>query len=160
MHAAYSHWNRTSKYLMGLGVIVLLLFACVPLFSQSQKHGVAKALGEMKFVEDTDVKCLTTELENGDPEKGPSTFILKAPSGCVVDWHYHTAEEQMIVVQGDVMTEMPDMPAKSLGPASFAMMPGKVPHRFTCNSKSGCIMYVTFDRTYDISWGKNVSGAK
>jgi len=34
------------------------------------------------------------------------------------------------------------------------MMPSKVKHRFSCESKNECIMFVTFDRKYDIVWLK------
>ena len=49
---------------------------------------------------------------------------------------------------------MDGMPEKILGLAGFARMPGKVMHWFTCQSKEPCLMFVTFDRTYDIVWAK------
>ena len=42
----------------------------------------------------------------------------------------------------------------TLGPGGFAMMPSKAMHWFTCKSKNTCLMFVTFDRTYDIVWAK------
>lgn len=62
-------------------------------------QGVVRSLSEVKFEQDTDVKCLSSAVESGDPSKGPSTIILKAPANCVIPWHYHTAEEQLIVIQ-------------------------------------------------------------
>jgi quercetin dioxygenase-like cupin family protein len=94
-------------------------------------------------------------VETGDPAKGPSTIILKAPPNCRVPWHYHTAEEQLIVVRGSVQTEMEGMPARPLGPGGFAAMPGKAKHQFSCQSKTPCVMFVGFDRTYDIFWVKD-----
>jgi hypothetical protein len=41
-----------------------------------------------------------------------------------------------------------------LGPGGFAMMPGKAPHWFTCTAKEECLMFVTFDRAYDVVWIK------
>lgn len=55
------------------------------------------------FEADPDVPCLSSALETGDLQTGPSTLILKAPPGCVVPWHSHTAEEQLIVVRGTVL---------------------------------------------------------
>ena len=83
---------------------------------------------------------------------GPSTHILQFPQGCVFPWHYHTAEEQMMVVQGNVTVEMKDVPPTSLGPDGFAMMPSKERHEFSCKSEKGCTAFVTFDRAYDIFW--------
>ncbi|HVD75496.1 MAG TPA: cupin domain-containing protein, partial [Xanthobacteraceae bacterium] len=91
----------------------------------------------------------------GDPAKGASTWILKAPAGCVVPWHSHTAGEQLIVIRGAVLAEMTDHPATRLGPGGFAAMGGRMPHQFTCAGKAACIMMVTFDGPYDIRWGKN-----
>ena len=132
-------------------VVVLVASAC--LRAQTAKQGVVRPLAETKFGAD-EPACLSSANENGDPDTGPSTFILKAPSGCLVPWHYHTAEEQLIVVSGDVLTEMDGMAAKTLGPGGFAMMPSKAKHQFTCHSKSECILLVTFDRKYDIVWVK------
>jgi hypothetical protein len=53
-----------------------------------------KPLQSIEFVQDTDVKCLSVAIEAGEPDKGPSTLILKALFGCVVPWHSHTAVEQ------------------------------------------------------------------
>jgi hypothetical protein len=41
-----------------------------------------------------------------------------------------------------------------LGPGGFAMMPSKASHWFTCTAKEECLMFVTFDRAYDIVWIK------
>jgi len=106
------------------------------------------------LVPDDDVKCLSSALEAGDPKTGPSTWVLKAPNGCVVPWHSHAAQEQLIVVGGRVLAEMPDRMPAQLGPGGFAMMGSHMPHQFTCRSKLGCLMFITFDGAYDIKWGK------
>jgi quercetin dioxygenase-like cupin family protein len=119
------------------------------------KHGIVRRFADVKFAADDDVKCLNGVVESGDPATGPSTFILKASPGCVVAPHYHTAEEQLIVVRGDVLTGMHSMKDTILEPGGFALMPGKVTHWFTCMSKEGCLMFVSFDRIYDIVWVKD-----
>jgi quercetin dioxygenase-like cupin family protein len=108
----------------------------------------------VKF-ENDDSKCLHSATENGDPDIGPSTLILKAAPSCDVPWHYHTAEEQLIVTQGSVRTEMEGMPAATLESGGFAMMRSKAKHRFYCEAKSECIIFVMFDRKYDIFWVKD-----
>jgi quercetin dioxygenase-like cupin family protein len=128
--------------------------AAASLSSQEQHHGVVRALADVKFAPDDDVKCLDSTLENGDPAKGASTFILRAGSNCKVPLHYHTAEEQLIVVRGDVETGMEGLNPRVLQAGGFAMMPKKEKHWFSCNSKAGCLMFVTFDRAYDIFWVK------
>jgi len=138
-----------------LRLAILLLGIAGLSQSQTKTHGVVRPLSDVKFDPDDDVKCLASTVESGDPAKGPSTIILKAPPNCLVPWHYHTAEEQLIVVQGNVRTEMEGMSPRALGPAGFAMMPSKAKHQFSCRSKTACVMFVAFDRPYDIFWVKD-----
>jgi quercetin dioxygenase-like cupin family protein len=116
--------------------------------------GAIKPLPSVKFSQDNDVACLVSALETGDPATGRSTFLLKAAPGCVVPWHFHTAEEQLIVIGGSVLAEMTGHQPARLGPGGFAVMGGHMPHRFTCRGRSACLMIVAFDRAYDIHWGK------
>ena len=72
-------------------------------------------------------------------------------------WHSHTAEEQLIVVRGTVLAEMTDHPPTRLGPGGFAVMGTQMAHQFACQGTAACVMFVTFDRAYDIRWGKAVN---
>jgi quercetin dioxygenase-like cupin family protein len=120
------------------------------------QHGITP-LKDAVFVQDGDVKCLKSALENGDPDTGPSTFLLKAPAGCRVAAHYHTAEEQLIVIRGSVLTGMKGMPSATLNAGGFAVMPAKAVHWFSCSGKEACLMVVTFNQKYDIVWVDAVS---
>jgi quercetin dioxygenase-like cupin family protein len=111
-------------------------------------------LKDAPFVQDGDVKCLQGALENGDPDTGPSTFLLKAPAGCRVAAHYHSAEEQLIVIQGSVLTGMKGMPSVALTAGGVAVMPAKAVHWFSCRGKNPCLMVVTFNQKYDIVWAE------
>jgi quercetin dioxygenase-like cupin family protein len=141
-------------------LVILFLGVSANMMPQASKPGVAKSLSQVKFEQDEDVKCLTSATENGDPAAGASTLILKATPNCAVPWHYHTAEEQLIVVRGSVLTEMDGMSPTTLRPGGFAMMPSKAKHQFSCESKSGCVLFVTFDRAYDIFWVKGSQPSK
>jgi quercetin dioxygenase-like cupin family protein len=145
----------TAMATLGLAIAGARLAAQTAAPASATKHGIVRRLADVKFAPDDDVKCLNGVVESGDPATGPSTFVLKATSGCVVAAHYHTAEEQLIVVRGDVLTGMHGMKEALLEPGGFAMMPGKQTHWFTCLSKEGCVMFVTFDRIYDIVWIKD-----
>jgi quercetin dioxygenase-like cupin family protein len=104
------------------------------------------------FAQDEDVKCLQSALEAGNPDTGPSTFMLKAPAGCRVPAHYHSAQEQLIVIRGRVAMGMKGTPSVTLTAGGFAVMPGEAIHRFSCNGKVPCLMVVSFDQKYDIVW--------
>ncbi len=144
---------RTTKMLLGVAALAMLLAAGHGQ-GQTAAHGVVTPLTSANLVFDGEPACLKVARENGDPDKGASTFLLEAPSGCVVPAHYHTAEEQLMVARGDVLTGMDGMEETTMGPGGFAMMPSKAMHWFTCKSKETCLMFVTFDRKYDIVWAK------
>lgn len=148
--------RRTTKMFLAFAPLVILFLSVAPSLGQGQNsaHGIVTPLASANLVFDGEPACLKVARENGDPDTGPSTFLLEAPSGCVVPAHYHTAEEQLIVVRGDVLTGMDGMAEATLGPGGFAMMPSKAMHWFSCKSKDTCLMFVTFDRKYDIVWAK------
>jgi quercetin dioxygenase-like cupin family protein len=137
-------------------VATLALFLCIigRALTQDNPAGIMRLYSEVKFKSDEDVKCLNYAVEAGDPEKGPSTHILEFPKGCTFPWHYHTSEEQMLVIEGDVSVETDSSLGSVLGPGGFAMMPSKEPHQFSCKSSRRCRAFAHFDRTYDIHWGK------
>src|ERR1700758_1313954 len=119
-----------------------ILAACLTVFiggaavADDAPTGVIKPLSSVKFSVDNDVKCLLSAVESGDPAKGRSTSILKASPGCLVPWHFHTAEEQLIIISGSVLAEMTDQRSMRLGPGGFAVMAGHRAHQFTCRSRS------------------------
>jgi glyoxylate utilization-related uncharacterized protein len=131
----------------------IAIFAGGPSLAQGPAMGALKPLPSVQFLPDSDVKCLSSAIETGNPTTGPSTLILKAPSGCVVPWHSHTAQEQILMVSGTIVAEMTGHATTTLGPGGFAVMAGGMAHQFTCQD-TACVMFVTFDRAYDIFWGK------
>jgi quercetin dioxygenase-like cupin family protein len=135
-------------------VIPLILFMGLTVSAQAPKKGFARPLADVKFPQDDKPACLQFALENGDMKTGPSTAIMKAAPNCVVPPHYHSAEEQLVIVRGEVSTGMEGMPDTLLGPGGFAMMASKQVHWFSCTAKDECLMFVTFDRAYDIVWVK------
>ena len=152
--------NRSS----GATLLLWAAFACLSVLfivtvsaqapKAAEKAGIVRQLSEVRFPAGEGPDCLQVFLENGDMKTGPSTAIMKAKPNCVVPPHYHTAEEELFIVKGNVSTGMQGMPDTVLGPGGFAMMPSKQPHWFTCTAKEECLMFVTFDRPYDIVWLK------
>jgi len=151
-------FGRYSKKVATRAVVSAL--ACLSLLfgltlaAQAPKTGIVRQLTDVHFPPGDGPDCLQFVLENGDLKTGPTTAIMKATPKCVVPPHYHTAEEQLIIVKGNVSTGMEGMADTVLGPGGFAMMPSKAPHWFTCTAKAECLMFVTFDRAYDIVWLK------
>jgi quercetin dioxygenase-like cupin family protein len=120
--------------------------------AETAHGGSITPLNSARFAIDDDVKCLNSALENGDPQSGRSTFLLRGNPGCHVPPHYHTAEEQLIVIRGSVWTAMEGMRGALLTTGGVAVMPGKAVHWFSCQGTHECLIAVTFDRPYDIVW--------
>ena len=144
--------SRASRSWSAMLAALAIIASVVAAGAQAPKSGITRPLSEVKFPAGEGPDCLQFFLENGDMKTGPSTAIMKATPGCVIAPHYHTAEEQLIIVSGDVSTGMEGMKDMVLGPGGFAMMPSKAVHWFTCTKKAECLMFVTFDRAYDIVW--------
>src|SRR5882762_8203803 len=103
--------SGTTKMLLGIAALAILIAAVGATLhgrgqGQTAAHVVVTPLASANLVFDGEPACLKVARENGDPDIGASTFLLEAPSGCVVPAHYHTAEEQLMVVRGDVLTGM------------------------------------------------------
>jgi quercetin dioxygenase-like cupin family protein len=151
------HATRLYRQVM-LGMLALLPAAVLgnaadpePAVAPTAQHLITP-LKDAPFVQDGDVKCLQSALENGDPDTGPSTLLLKAPAGCRVAAHYHSAEEQLIVIRGTVLTGMKGMRSVALSAGGVAVMPATAVHWFSCRGKDSCLMVVTFNQKYDIVW--------
>ena len=148
------HSARTTYLTLACGFLLLAVTLSAQGPASSLKPGIVRQLSEVKFPAGDGTDGLQFVLEAGDLRTGPSTAIMKAAPKCVVPPHSHTAEEQLIIVKGNVSTGMQGMQDTVLGPGGFALMPSKQPHWFTCTAKEECLMFVRFDRPYDIVWLK------
>ena len=137
--------NRPHSLAAAIMVLPLAAAADAPLH-------LITPLSQAQFEQDADVSCLQSALAYGNPDKGASTFLLKAPSGCRVPAHYHSAEEQMFVIRGSVLTGMTAMKEVALTRGGVAAMPAKAVHWFSCAGKGPCLVAVTFNQKYDIVW--------
>jgi hypothetical protein len=81
----------------------ILLLSFPALLAQ---HNAAIPFSDVTFGPDEDVSRLSYAIESGNLENGPSSLLLKAEPDCVVPWHYHTAQEQLMAVRGKVLTEI------------------------------------------------------
>jgi quercetin dioxygenase-like cupin family protein len=124
------------------------------------QSGIVRPFLDAGFLPADKSRCYRVAIEKGDPGTGPSTAILEAKPNCAVPPHYHTAEEQLMIVRGTFMVGMEGRSDTLLGPGGFAMMPGKHPHWFTCQASRGCAMFVTLDRAYDIVWVRSEPNRK
>ena len=155
---------RNTRYKMRIFVLsfipLLLSFTSAATTASSDEPrpaAVLHPLANANFKPTNDPACLATAVEVGDPSRGPSTVLLKANRGCVVRWHFHSAEEQLMVIKGELKIEETSMPATTLSAGGFALIPSKEKHEFTCTYKSECLFFLMIDRAYDSSWVRPAS---
>jgi quercetin dioxygenase-like cupin family protein len=103
--------------------------------------------------------CLMGSVQNGDPSKEASVILAKAPAGCVVPWHWHTASEQLMFVAGSATAAMKDGKPTSLHAGDYLSLPGKNAHQFTCVAT--CTFFILPSGAFDIHYvdkdGKEIS---
>ena len=81
--------------------------------------------------------------------KGAAVLLLKVKSGCVVPWHWHTANENLMMVSGKGKAEMPDG-AHTMDMGDYMYLAGKQIHQFTCISN--CLVFDVIDDVFDIHY--------
>src|SRR5271166_6377564 len=91
-------------------ILVLLLLMCTlsaPLLAQNAEQMPYAAMASSKFMTLPMLPaCMSLSAQRGDPMKGPAVLLLKFTSGCVVPWHWHTANENLMMVSGKAKAEM------------------------------------------------------
>lgn len=94
--------------------------------------------------------CATLSVLHGDPSKGASAILLKFSPGCTVPWHWHTANEQLIMAQGTAVAEMKGHKPMPMKPGDYIYLPARGIHRFT--ARSGVLLYDLPDGAFDIHY--------
>jgi quercetin dioxygenase-like cupin family protein len=121
---------------------------------KSSNHGVARNLSELKFENVPNLPtCAQLATEHGDPTKGAFVGAVRLKAGCTIPWHWHSANEQLMIVQGTARMEMRDKEGgapttSALKPGGFVNLPSKHTHQLKCTD--GCTLFVTSDDKFDI----------
>lgn len=87
---------------------------------------------------------------HGDPAKGPSTLMVKMDGGCVATYHWHSANEEMIILQGTAKAQIDGQGTYVLNTGSYMVLPARIKHRFKCISKKPCILSDGADVPFDV----------
>src|SRR4029453_103743 len=112
---------------------------------------VAVTPKNMKFIQIPDMPaCATGAMLHGDPRTGPAWVLLKLASGCRVPWHWHTANESLVVISGRGTVEMKDAPALVFAPGAYASLPSHHQHQATCTRS--CLLFNAADAAFDIHY--------
>ncbi len=136
-----------------LGLVVSLVFA-LPGVARAQA-GAGQPFGrntaEMKFVTIPPLPtCAHGSVLSGDPSKGSFILYAKVAGGCSIPWHWHTSNENLMMVSGTARVDVKDGNSITLKPGGFALMPSRHVHQFRC--AAACGFYIYGDAAFDIHY--------
>jgi quercetin dioxygenase-like cupin family protein len=94
--------------------------------------------------------CMTLSVQEGDPAKTAVIVLAKFQPGCSVPWHWHTANERLLIVSGTGKAEMKNENAVSMKPGDYIYLPAKGVHEFT--AVSNVELFLTSDGPFDIHY--------
>ena len=101
--------------------------------------------------------CASAAILRGNPRSGPAWVLLKLASGCRVPWHWHTANETLLVISGRGSLEMKEGPPLKFVPGAYASLPSNHVHRASCSH--ACLLFNGADAAFDIHY-VDASGAE
>jgi quercetin dioxygenase-like cupin family protein len=135
-----------------LVLFVLLASALTtPLVAKSPDEMPYAAMASSKFMTLPVLPaCMTLSAQHGDPMKGAAVLLLRFKSGCIVPWHWHTANESLMMVSGKAKAEMKSGGAHTMAMGDYLYLAGKQVHRFTC--VSSCVVFDVIDGAFDIHY--------
>lgn len=140
--------NRPSRRF--LVVLVLVLFSVI-CFAQSGDQMSYASVSSTRFAPLPVLPtCMTLSAVHGDPTQGAATILAKATAGCVIPWHWHTANEQLIFVAGTATVEPKGAAGHDMKGGDFIFLPAKQTHQFTCTAT--CVFYDVIDGAFDIHY--------
>ncbi len=138
---------------LGLIFVLLLLMSglSAPLLAQNAEQMPYAAAASSKFMTLPVLPaCMSLSAQHGDPMKGPAVLLVKFTSGCVVPWHWHTSNENLMMVSGKAKAEMKPSGAHMMSAGDYIFLAGKQTHQFTCISS--CVVFDVIDGAFDIHY--------
>src|SRR5262249_61193401 len=92
--------------------------------------------------------CASGAIVRGNPRSGPAWVFLKLGSGCRVPWHWHTANEDLVVISGRGTVSMKDGPPLQFAPGAYSHLPSHHPHQPNCSRE--CRLFKPPEEAYDV----------
>ena len=122
------------KDLCGILLLVFsLLLAGAGSARAQQGQAVARNVAQDKFVTAPGAPtCTHGAVQQGDPRTGPSLLFVKTDAGCTFPWHWHSTDEQIMMVRGVAVLEVKGQKAVSLSPGGYAFVPAHQAHHVRC----------------------------
>lgn len=94
--------------------------------------------------------CATVAMLRGNPRTEASVVFVKLAADCRVPWHWHTANEEILVVSGAGELEMKDGKPLQFQPGAYASLPSHHAHEAHCFTT--CVFTSIADGAFDIHY--------
>ncbi len=142
-------------------LLLSALLAACSLLGQSATAGVMPSSDTTAFVAPAGStkfmnlpflpRCMMGSIKQGDPRIGPSVVLARIASGCVIPWHWHSANTRLIFLSGYGTHTMKGTNASTdVRAGDFIYLPARQAHFFRCIST--CIAYNISDRRDVVHW--------
>ncbi len=119
---------------------------------------IIRSPGALKFAAIPNMPpCASAAILRGNPRTGPAWVLLKLDSGCRVPWHWHTANETLVVISGQGTLATKDGPTLRFAPGAYAELPSNHAHQASC--ARACLLFNGADGAFDIHY-VDASGAE
>jgi quercetin dioxygenase-like cupin family protein len=106
---------------------------------------------KLKFTQIPDMPaCASAAILRGNPRYGPAWVLLKLASGCQVPWHWHSANETLVVISGRGAVSMKDGASLRFLPGAYASLPSHQQHKASCSRT--CVLFNGADAAFDIHY--------
>ena len=106
-------------------------------------------------------ECTTFDVLRGDMAASSSTMMVRMDSGCVVPYQWHSPNEELIMLRGEIEAQFLGESVLNLVNGAYLLIPTGKPHRFRCSSQEACVMFIAADAAFDIHFvdqeGKPIS---
>lgn len=141
--------NRTRALLILFGAMSVV--AAVPIHAADAGDMASVNPATLKYEPIPNMPtCASAAILRGNPIFGPAWVLLKLASGCRVPWHWHTANEDLVVINGRGTIEMKDAPTLWFAPGAYASLPSHHVHRASCSR--ACLLFSIADAAFDINY--------
>jgi quercetin dioxygenase-like cupin family protein len=146
--------DRTRAWLVALAVVATM---AAPTAIRAEDM-VIHSPGTLKFTAIPNMpRCASAAILRGNPRTGPAWVLLKLDSGCRVPWHWHTANETLVVISGQGTLATKDGPTLRFAPGAYAELPSNHAHQASC--ARACLLFNGADAAFDIHY-VDASGAE
>jgi quercetin dioxygenase-like cupin family protein len=154
--------NRMRALLILLGTVAAL-GESVPTHAEDTEKMITLNPQTLKFTPIPDMPaCASAAILRGNPRYGSAWVLLKLASGCRIPWHWHTPNEELLVISGQGTLSMKDGKPLAFVPGAYASLPSHHLHQASCTRS--CLFFNSADGAFDIHYvdasGKEISADK